>query len=286
MTATRDPDRLVQAFLEEGPAVLPDRVLEAVQDDVHEMRQRAAIGPWRTFTMARTFLAAAAVAALAIGGFAIWANLPGTNEPGGGPTPTLGPTASPTPEPERVGGALTVGTTYQTLQFGEPFTFVVPDRWRGYLVDSDVWDQRTFRIRPASTGAITFHDDVRLTDDICHPTGVITDPPPSPEAVGEWLRSSDGLTVSEPTEMIVDGRTAMYYDIQLSASCEIPGDPMPGRPVVWFNVNERHRVYAVPSGDDLIIVFTWGAGYQGEGDEILDDLNLATDDLVRSIVFD
>jgi hypothetical protein len=286
MTASRDTDRLVQAFLEEGPAVLPDRVLEAVQDDVHEMRQRATTGPWRTFTMARTFLAAAAVVALAIGGFAIWANLPGSNEPGGGPTPTPAPTASPTPEPEYVGGALTAGTTYQTLQFGEAFTFVLPERLGSQEVDSDVWDQRTFRIRPASGGAITFHDDARLTDDICHPTGVLPDHPATPEAVGEWLRASEGLTISEPTEMTVDGVTAMYYDIQLAETCEINGDPMPGAPTVWFDVNERHRVYAVPSGDDLVIVFTWGAGYQGIGDEVLDDLNLVTDDLVRSIVFD
>jgi hypothetical protein len=285
MTASRDPDWLVQAFLEEGPAVLPDRVLEAVQDDIHEMRQLAEIGLWRTLTMARTFLATAAVAALAIGGFAIWLSLPGSNETGGGPTPTPVPTASPTPQP--VGGAyLMWGETYHAATFGEPFTFVVPDRFRPNDIDSDVWDERTFRIRPGSSaGAITFHDDARLTDDICNPTGVLTDLPATPEAVGEWLRASDGLTVSEPTEMTVDGRTAMYYDIQVGENCEINTD-MPGDPTVVFDRNERHRVYAVPSGDDLVIVFTWGAGYQGVGDEVLPRLNLATNDLVRSIVFD
>ena len=65
---TRDPDQLLDLFLEEGPAVLPDRVLEAVREDIHRHRQRTRIGLWR-FTNMRTYIAAAAVVAVvAIGG--------------------------------------------------------------------------------------------------------------------------------------------------------------------------------------------------------------------------
>ncbi len=43
MSATRDPDLLLQAFLDEGPEVLPDRALMAIADDVHRLRQRTVL---------------------------------------------------------------------------------------------------------------------------------------------------------------------------------------------------------------------------------------------------
>ena len=49
--------------------VLPDRVADAVLDEVHRTRQRAAFGPWRTRSIFRAaFAAAAVVAMLALAG--------------------------------------------------------------------------------------------------------------------------------------------------------------------------------------------------------------------------
>jgi Tol biopolymer transport system component len=72
MTSSHDPDRLVKAFLEEGPALLPDRVLDAVRDDIHQTHQRVVFGPWRTFTRSRPFAAAAVIAVVAFGGLAAY----------------------------------------------------------------------------------------------------------------------------------------------------------------------------------------------------------------------
>ena len=47
MTASRDPDRLIHAFLDEGADELPDPVYDAVRADIEQTRQRAVIGPWR-----------------------------------------------------------------------------------------------------------------------------------------------------------------------------------------------------------------------------------------------
>ena len=44
--------------------VLPDRVADAVLDEVHRTRQRTVFGPWRTRPVSRTTFAAAAVVAL------------------------------------------------------------------------------------------------------------------------------------------------------------------------------------------------------------------------------
>ena len=51
MTASRDPDRLIGAFLNEGEDQLHDQVYDAVRADIEQKRQRAVIGPWRMPTM-------------------------------------------------------------------------------------------------------------------------------------------------------------------------------------------------------------------------------------------
>ena len=283
MTTPRDPDLLLQAFLDEGPEVLPDRVLEAVQGDVHRMRQRASgIGPWRFLTMRTLLASAAVVAVLAIGGGVLWATR--------SPEPPIGsePSATPSPWSDSLPwGILIPGTTYFASDFGEPFRFTLPEGLGLSDLEGDIWDTNSFRLRPKpfGQGAITFHDDARLSDDICHPTGVLDDIPASVEAVGAWLEASRGLSVSDPVSLeTADGKEAKYWNIELGPNC-FSGSDAPGGPVINFSALERHRVYAVPSGDDVIIIFTWGAGYCGEGDQALGVLNPYTDGLVHSIEF-
>ena len=71
MTKHREPDELLEAYLAEGMRVLPDRVVDAVLDEVHRTRQRAAFGPWRTQrtnSALKLVLTAAAVVAVALAG--------------------------------------------------------------------------------------------------------------------------------------------------------------------------------------------------------------------------
>lgn len=96
MTTPRDPDALLVAYLADGMEVLPDRVVDAVLGEVHRTRQRAVSGPWRTRSMDKTALGAAAVfAALVLGG-AFYLFQHGQPAVVGGPsqTPVI---ASPTP---------------------------------------------------------------------------------------------------------------------------------------------------------------------------------------------
>ena len=71
MTASRDPDRLIQHFLREGAEQLPDQVFDAVRSEIEQQRQRAVIGPWRMPTMNKLVPiglgAAAVVVALFVG---------------------------------------------------------------------------------------------------------------------------------------------------------------------------------------------------------------------------
>jgi hypothetical protein len=95
MTAPRESDRLIRAFLEEGGAALPDRAFDAVRRDIHRTRQRVVIGPWREPDMSsltRVAIAAAAVLAISVA----WINLvPSSGGVGSGPPPS--PSVSPSP---------------------------------------------------------------------------------------------------------------------------------------------------------------------------------------------
>lgn len=92
MTAHRDPDRLIRAFLMEGQTELADPVFDAVRDRIEQTPQRAVIGPWRTPIMnrfVRIGLAAIAVVVVAVVGYQYL----GSSNTGG---PDLSHSAEPT----------------------------------------------------------------------------------------------------------------------------------------------------------------------------------------------
>jgi hypothetical protein len=102
----RSFDRIADAFLADGPVVLPDRVLDAAFAEVHRTRQRRVlVRVPRRFPIMNTFakLAVAAVAVIALGVLGL--NVLGPKEGGVGgtpaasPSPTVAPTATPAPTP-------------------------------------------------------------------------------------------------------------------------------------------------------------------------------------------
>jgi hypothetical protein len=123
MSAQNDVTRIVESWLEEGPSILPERVLDAVVADLPATHQRRAV--WRALrfpTMKniafRYGIAAAAVILLAFVGYQL---LPGTSSgsPPASPTPTPTAAATPSPAPTPVAfppwGDLAVGRHSMTL---------------------------------------------------------------------------------------------------------------------------------------------------------------------------
>ena len=96
MTAQRDPDRLIAAFLDEGPDELRDSSYDSVRLQIESKRQWVVLGSWREQHMtnlAKLALAAAAVVLVAVVGIRF---LPGMiTGPGGTPSPTPSITARP-----------------------------------------------------------------------------------------------------------------------------------------------------------------------------------------------
>jgi len=119
MTAPRDPDRLIHAFLMEGEELLQDSIYDEVRGVIEHKRQRTFIGPWRISSMNR-FLAigAAAVALLLV--VVIGSQLFGapTNIGGGGDaTPTPQPTSTTPVAVTLASGSFTAGLG----EFGQAF---------------------------------------------------------------------------------------------------------------------------------------------------------------------
>jgi hypothetical protein len=98
MTASRDPDRMIHAFLEEGAEHLADQGYDAVRVEVDRKRQRVVIGQWRMPTVNELVpiaLGAAALVVVVIVGAQLIRPAASGNVGAGGTTPTAAPSPSP-----------------------------------------------------------------------------------------------------------------------------------------------------------------------------------------------
>lgn len=142
MSSERSVTRVVESWLEEGPAVLPDRVLDAVEALLPATHQRRAGWLARRFPMIKSNqfrfgVAGVAVVVLAIIG---WRFLPSPSVGGpiATPTPTLA-SATPNPTPSgptslidaaSLAGTIPAGDYYLDLPaYPARIDFTVPDGW-------------------------------------------------------------------------------------------------------------------------------------------------------------
>ena len=153
---------------------------------------------------------------------------------------------------------LVAGRAYRSLGFTEPFTFIAPDTSPPAVLDE--WGSPGgLRVGMGCCWDSWLLDDQPVDLDVCHPErGTLADVPATPEAVGAWLRDSQGLLLSDPVAISVDGRTALRFDVasydrQHSSSPLCPGSfPLePPRFIPGF------RYYAIPTGDDTILYVVW-----------------------------
>ena len=126
MSTDRETTRVVRSWLEEGVTRLPDRVLDAVLDQVPATPQRRSWWPPRTFTdVNRHAQAAIAVATVLVVAVVAYSLLPGrAMPPGGQPTPT----PQPTEVPRIPATGLIEPGTYR-MGIGPYFLVTVPPGW-------------------------------------------------------------------------------------------------------------------------------------------------------------
>ncbi len=221
MTASRDPDQLIRAWLAEGPTELPHRSFEAVDARTERTRQRA-IRPWRNphmSNLARLGVGAAAVIVAAVIGITVFRS--GGSGPGVLPAPT--PSASPSPaastptvSPSAVAYAwparLAAGT-YSTSLSWDPsllFTFTVPDGWLARDINIVKNDRMTVKFFPVAD----------VVTDVCQRTLPATPAATTPEAVTTALGKLVELTAG-PRAATIGNRDATTADylVTLPTAC-------------------------------------------------------------------
>ena len=227
MSTERDVTRIVRSWLEEGVTALPDRVLDAVLDQVPATRQRRAWWPARRLpqmnTRIRIAAAAAAVVVLAVIGLNLMPRSAGVGGPPAtsAPTVTPAPTLSPVPSPTsgsltNVASSLTPGTHVAADPFLLQVTFTVPAGWEGkiggpYVV---VLDQ------PQGLGEVDFSIFEKVYADPCHYDKGLLDPLPGPSVadLATALANMPGLAATTPTDVTMGGYQGKQLTLTAPAS--------------------------------------------------------------------
>lgn len=211
MTPDRDIEHLLDRWLDDGPSVAPDRVIDVVADRIGRQSQRPA---WRlqlrnpTVNINLRVAAALAVFAVLAAG-AVYLRGPSVSGPGGpSVAPSPSPTASPTPAPSL--RSLTSVTFKPTLRVDVPADWTVSDGDRTYLLDGPAVPLGT----AASIGVMT-GPFVRFEDQDCErqaPAGVGT-------SIAEILAGLSGdprLVVTAAQAVTIGDQSGQMVDIQVA----------------------------------------------------------------------
>jgi hypothetical protein len=246
MTQSRDIERLLDAWLAEGPMQVPDRVFD---DAVVRLRREPARRPWhlpwRNHEMTVPIrLAAAAVAIVAIVGVGLALNL--TSNVGPEPSPSRTPGASPNPTaastPRAVAcetglrldgrsvtfeclGALTAGN-YSTDNTVVPFTYTVPDGWANTF-DIDGGYMLAYTGSPAAA-IFVWLDPLVADQSACEPAPGAGFGEAAADIVG-FLASADALVGSQPQAVSLGGLEGQQIDFEVADVAPGSLEPCPDR---------------------------------------------------------
>jgi hypothetical protein len=256
MSTDRETTLAVRSWLEAGVTRLPDRVLDAVLDQVPATPQRRSWWPARRSNLmniyAKLAVAAAAVLVIAVAGSQL---LPGRSGPG---VPTSAPSPAATPEPTEVPrlpgeGPIDAGT----YQMGSRPTFLVtvPAGW----VSLGGFNLRKHADEPTELALDTFAPDLRVFADACQSEGTGQAIGASADDLVAALRAQANSEVSDPVEVPIGRPIAGYYtgratrlDISVPAGLDLAGCSNAGLQIWVDSTGENY----LATGDDPAIVAT------------------------------
>jgi len=288
MSTDRETTRIVRSWLREGATQLPDRVLDAVLDELPATTQRRATW-WPAprlstlDTIMKFGLAAAVVAMAALIGFNFLAG-PGVGGPGPAePIPT--PTSEPTPTPEsssKPEGSLPEGT----FVLSDGVTVTIPAGWYGtpgngllgnIPEELDFGPEDAWMIGP-------FMGDIYVPADPCEWATTMPDTPATTvDEVVVALRGQASRDASEPVDITVDGHAGKSITLRVPDDAdfrECDRNP-PSADSEFCTLTEDdpavcHRYHQFPgqidqlwsvdvNGEVAVIDATWGDATPAEG---------------------
>ncbi len=212
MSANRDVTGIVRSWLEEGGTPSPDRVLDAVFDQIPTTRQRRARRPaWRLHIMATPIRIAAAAAVVGILAVAVGI-APTPSGPGGAnlvASPSPVPTAIPRPAPTLpYSGAILPGTYRSDF-----ITFMVPAGW---TADQSWVVNKGTAMPPAGVAVMPWGQISSVYADPCHwqttaaPVGPTVD-----DVVAALVAQDRGGAIVKPVDVTVDGFSGKEIDLMV-----------------------------------------------------------------------
>ena len=241
MTAPRDPDRMIRAFLFEGEEQLHDQIYDAVRAEIEHKRQRAVFGPWRMPIMNKLVpigLGAAAVVVALVVGAQIF-GLPDTNGTGGNPSATPSPSTAPSPTPSPTPTPETpppLTQTFTSTVHGLSVSY--PEGWTAQAA-TEPWTECLYcsAVHDAPYVDVLYHpvyDDGLFLRIASQPIGDST-----PEDwVAAQMASDERCTTTAP--IIVDGATGLSG----GDTCDVAVVTTASRGYhidLWMSPNDRDR---------------------------------------------
>ena len=233
MTESRDADRVIAAFLSEGPIELADRSYEAVRDRIERTRQRRAFGVWGTRRLAGSgrVVLVAGVVLIALGlGFEFVGGRAGSEPPVGSPAPS----PRTLPLPSSFGTDLQRGTYRLASGFPVTLTVDVPTGWSACSlspVEQGV-------CAPSAAAALTSVSFLIVTNVVADPCSNQGLNPPVGGTVDDLAAAIGGLqgfVTTTPADVTVDGYLGKEIIVTAPAhpSCDL---------FTWATVNRTNGV--------------------------------------------
>lgn len=218
MTARRDPDSLIRAYLDEGPTELPDRSYDAVRAAIDQTRQRLIFGPWTEPGISRFAQIAVAAVAIVIATVVGINLLPSNGQFGGpGPSPSASPTASVAPLPRWAAVSLSAGTYYiedRAITQASRLIFTVPEGWTSD--EAFLYKDRT---DPGEVMLVTWVVS-HIYGDVCRWQGTLVDVGTTVDELAGALVQR-GRTASAPSDVTLAGFPARRVDLTVPADLDL-----------------------------------------------------------------
>ena len=245
MSTDRDVTRIVRSWLEEGVTALPDRVLDAVLDQVPATRQRRAWWPARRLpqmnTPIRIAMAAAAVVVLALIGVNLIPRTGGVGGPPRRPPPT--PAPAPPPAPTLPPSGQLAPGTYRS----DFITFTLPAGWsfRAGRPSS------AMGTRPMGWRSPRWRNIATVYSDPCHwQTTAASVGPTVDDLVAALVAQKRGSTVT-PVDVTIDGFHGKQIDLMVPLNVKIAACDG-GQYKSWTDTTGGDRYNQGPGQHDLL----------------------------------
>lgn len=254
MNVRRDPDRLIHAFLMEGPTDLADQVYDAVRATIEQKRQRVVVGPWRTPIMNKFVPiglgAAAVVVALLVGTRLLGAPAPAGI--GGGPSAEPSATAEPSSSvaatlvPRPIGrlepGTYAISNVDPPIRTLVRYTFEVPAGWDARPADLQISKGSD------TSGEVNFHPWVvtHVYTDACRSEGALTEIGPTVADLVAALVDQANSEATAPVDVEVGGYPAKFISMSVPADLDTATCRHPDALIqIWADAAENDY-FAIP----------------------------------------